>query len=63
MTAFTLIATALALLYCIGRAVVDFGQRRYRWAAAGIACAILLLTIPIETHAVKYDLPRPDAVH
>ena len=58
MTTFTLIATALAILYCIGRAVVDFGQRRYAWAAAGMFCAILLLTIPIETHAVKYDLPQ-----
>ena len=55
---FSLIATALAILFCIGRAVVDFGQRRYLWAAAGILCAALLLTIPIETHAVKFDLPQ-----
>ena len=59
VTAFTLVATGVAVLYCLGRAVVDFRQRRFGWAAAGLICAILLLSIPIETHAVKYDILPP----
>ena len=55
---FSLIALAAASLFCLVRAIIDFTQRRYRWAAAGLACAVLLMSVPIETHAVKFDLPR-----
>jgi len=56
---FETIALGLAALYCLVRVVVDFGQRRHAWGVAGILCVALLLSIPIETHAVKLDLPAP----
>ena len=43
-------------LYCLVQAVRDFRRRNYVLTAIGAACVILLWTMPIQTHAVKYDL-------
>lgn len=51
-------AGMIATIYCIVRAAVDLRQKRYVWAAIGACCAALLLLAPIETHAVKIDLPQ-----
>lgn len=50
-------ALLAAAAYCAVRAVVDFRQRRYAWAALGIASAAVILLVPIPTHAVKVTLP------
>jgi hypothetical protein len=56
---FSVIVLAVATLFCLVRAIVDFTRRRYRWAAAGLACVALLMSVPLETHAVKFDLFPP----
>jgi hypothetical protein len=58
VTDFSLIAMGLAALFCLARAVVDVTQRRYAWAVASLLCGALLLSVPIGSHAVKYDLPQ-----
>jgi hypothetical protein len=50
-------AAFVAALYCIARAVVDLRARRYAWGVAGLASAAVFLLTPIQTHAVKVDLP------
>ena len=57
---FSVIALAVAILYCLARAIYDLVHRRYAWAVAGFACAALLMSVPLEMHAVKFDL-YPDA--
>lgn len=52
------VAAATVALYCIARAVVDLRQRRYVWGALGFASAVLILFTPIQTHAVKTNLPQ-----
>ncbi len=52
--------TAVALivaLYCIVRATIDVRRKQYLWAVAGYTCAAFILLTPIQTHAVKIDLP------
>lgn len=49
----------LAVIYCVSRVVVDFRQGKYIWAAFGAAAALILIWTPVETHAVKLDLPKP----
>jgi hypothetical protein len=52
--------TAIGLIvaiYCLTRAVEDVRQKRYVWAAIGFGCAALILFLPVQTHAVKVDLP------
>ena len=47
-----------AAIYCLARAVVDLRSRRYWWAAAALLSLVGILTVPVQTHAVKIDLPR-----
>ncbi|WP_448663188.1 hypothetical protein ACG3SL_00480 [Sphingomonas sp. CJ20] len=46
-----------ACIYCIARAVIDFRAGKYLWGAVGLVSALALLLTPIQTHAVKIDLP------
>lgn len=48
---------AIVALFCTVRAVFDLHQKRYGWGIVGIMCAVALLTTPMETHAVKIELP------
>lgn len=48
----------LVAIYCAVQAVRDFRRGAYAMAAAGAACALLLLLMPIESQAVKFDLPH-----
>ena len=50
-------AALAASLYCIVRAIVDFRQRKYAWAVLGFASAVIFLLAPVQTHAIKVDLP------
>ena len=56
MFAFTIVAFAAAA-YCIARAVIDLREKRYVWAAIGIVAGAAILLTPIQTHAIKVDLP------
>ena len=58
MLAWTIVAIAAAA-YCIARGVVDLRQRRYAWGAIGIFAGAAILLTPVQTHAVKMDLPIP----
>jgi hypothetical protein len=44
-------------VYCIARAVVNIRRKQYIWGALGIASAAVFLLLPVQTHAVKVDLP------
>ena len=50
-------AALAAGIYCIARAIVDLRQRKYIWAAFGLVSATIFVLSPIQTHAVKVDLP------
>jgi hypothetical protein len=56
VTLWASIVLAVAL-FCIVRGIVDVRQRRYAWGAVGIIAGLALLLTPIETHAVRLDLP------
>jgi len=50
----------IAFIFCAVRTIVDFRARRFGWAWSGVAVSTLLLcglVTPIQTHAVKVDLP------
>jgi len=36
---------------------IDFRAKRLGWAVAGFASAAILLLTPVQTHAIKIDLP------
>ena len=44
-------------IYCISQAIRDYRRGNYAMAVAGAAGAALVLLMPIQTHAVKVDLP------
>ena len=56
MLPFTMVAFAVAA-YCIVRAVIDLREKRYIWAVIGILAGAAILLTPIQTHAVKVELP------
>ncbi len=57
MTA-SMVGLFLVAVYCVVQTVRDYRRGAYVMAAAGAACALLLVLLPIESHAVKIDLPR-----
>lgn len=57
---FTIAAITFVALYCVVQAVRDIRAKRYIWAAAAGISAALLLTMPVQTHAVKIDLPMAE---
>ena len=54
---FWLVALLTVTIFCIVQAIRDFRAKNYAWAAAAAISAALLLSMPIQTHAVKIDLP------
>jgi len=50
-------AALAAAIYCIARAISDLRARKYGWGIVGLMSALVFLTTPIQTHAVKVDLP------
>ncbi len=61
MNYFWMIVPLVVAIYCIARAIVDIRSKNYVWAAFGLICGGFILTMPIETHAVKIDLPAPSS--
>ncbi|MEG3145210.1 hypothetical protein U1839_11170 [Sphingomonas sp. RT2P30] len=51
------LAAFVAVVYCFARGVVDLLGKKYLWGIAGIGSALILLFVPVQTHAVKMDLP------
>ena len=49
------------LIYCVIQIVRDLRRRNYGMAALGLACIAALSLAPIQTHAVKIDLPMAPA--
>ncbi len=50
-------AALVAAIYCIAKAVIDLRASRYAWGIVGLLSAVVFLMTPIQTHAVKIDLP------
>jgi hypothetical protein len=46
------------VLYCIVQAVRDLRAKQYGWAIAAMLSATVLLTMPIQSHAVKVTIPQ-----
>ena len=61
MTTIWSLAALLAGIYCIARAIVALRMRKYVWGVMGIASAAIFLLTPIQSHAVKFDLPANSA--
>jgi len=51
------VAALVAAIYCITKAVIDLRAGRYVWGSIGLISAVVFLMTPIQTHAVKVDLP------
>lgn len=50
-------AALAAAIYCITKAVIDLRGRRHVWGIVGLISAGVFLLTPIQTRAVKIDLP------
>ncbi len=57
MTMFWMLAGLCAGIYCIARAIRDFRDGNYIWTVLGILSGAVFLLTPIQSHAVKIDLP------
>lgn len=51
------IAALLAAIYCFTKAVIDLRAGRYVWGIVGLISAAVFMLTPVQTHAVKVDLP------
>lgn len=51
------LAALVATIYCIAKAVIDLRAGKYAWSALGFASAVVLATMPVQTHSVTVDLP------
>ncbi|WP_176495317.1 hypothetical protein [Sphingomonas sp. HMP6] len=54
------IVLLMAWVYCVVQTIRDFRRRSYLMATVGVLFVVAIavfVTIPIETHAVKIDLP------
>ena len=52
-----LAAMSLAIIYCFARGAWDLRQKRYLWGILGLLSGIAMSTMPIQSHAIKMDLP------
>jgi len=50
-----LVATVSA--FCIVRGIADLRARRFVWGGLGVVIGLAVLCTPVQTHAVKVDLP------
>lgn len=54
------IVLLMVWVYCVVQTIRDFRRRSYLMTAVGILFVVAIavfVTIPIQTHAVKIDLP------
>jgi hypothetical protein len=43
--------------FCVVRGIVDLRARRYVWGGLGVVIGLTVLLMPVQTNAVKVDLP------
>ena len=48
-------------IYCLAQAYRDFRRKDYGWGIIGVAAAVVILLLPISSHAVRIDLPQAPA--
>ncbi len=48
---------AVVGVFCLVRGLVDLRARRYAWGAIGVVIGVTVLCMPVQTHAIKIDLP------
>jgi hypothetical protein len=53
------IAMLAVAAYCFARGIADLRQRRFVWGALGVLAGVIIVTMPIQSHAVKFDLLPP----
>ena len=58
MAVFWTIALGLVMLFCLTRALQDFRQKRYVWAAAGLLSGAVILLVPFPNLSVEVTLPE-----
>ena len=51
---------AVASVFCIVRGIVDLRARRFVWGGLGVMIGLIILCVPVRTHAIKVDLPISD---
>ena len=51
------VAALIAGIYCIAKAAIDLRAGRFVWGMVGLVSAAVFLLTPIQTHAVKVELP------
>ncbi|CAM5315012.1 hypothetical protein [Sphingobium scionense] len=54
----SVVALLFAALVLLARSYVDFRRKEYLWAGICLAGALAILCAPIQSHAVKIDLPQ-----
>jgi hypothetical protein len=54
----SMMALLFAALILLVRAFIDARGKQWLWAAVSFAGALAILCSPIQTHAVKIDLPQ-----
>lgn len=47
----------VAGLFCVTRGVIDLVHRKFVWGVIGLAIGCAIFALPIQSHAVKVDLP------
>jgi hypothetical protein len=53
-----LLTMGAVALFCIASATRDILRKDYLWAGLAVACLLVIVLIPIPTHAEKVDLGR-----
>jgi hypothetical protein len=48
---------AAVAAFCVVRGIFDLIGKRYAWGVLGIVLGLFVLVTPVQTHAVKVDLP------
>ncbi len=48
---------AVVGVFCLVRGLADLRARRYVWGGIGVVIGLAVLCVPVQTHAVKVDLP------
>jgi hypothetical protein len=52
-----MVGALTAAVHCLARSVVDLREKRYTWGALGLLSCVVFVTAPVQTHAVKLDIP------
>jgi hypothetical protein len=53
------LALGAAGLYCLVRALFDIRDKRYLWAALGLAAAVVIILMPVGKHTATVTVAVP----